>query len=355
MAYVSTEDKIQVSDLETGETVEIFYGRLLFSGSIPLFRQPVIINAVGDEDISFIDVSNGEVLRVLHGGFEKVFRAVVSHSTSPILVFTTWNAQNRRSTIQTYDLADQVGAYKGYRVGLGDSCDAGLAAKWDQISTSHVTEASPDDEVSVSHITDRSKLKLLFEGDSRDGVTSLVITLTSTPLIVSGHYDFVVRLWSIETKQLLMSLEGHSDYVGSVAAWKGREPIIVSGSTDGTVKAWNSQTGSVVASGEGHNRDAWAVAVTTGPRPLIVSGSFDRTVRVWDINPILADLNWARRKGFLFFLQRSGFLASPATAKTGDPQQQIILHHQNPSYPTTPFTAKVFEEEALCRIVASFL
>jgi len=338
--------------------VEIFYGRLLFSGSIPLFRQPVIINAVGDEDISFIDVSNGEVLRVLHGGFEKVFRAVVSHSTSPILVFTTWNAQNRRSTIQTYDLADQVGAYKGYRVGLGDSCDAGLTTKWDQMSHSHLSESgrSEPDEVNVSHITDRSKLKLLFEGDSRDGVTSLVITLTSTPLIVSGHYDFVVRLWSIETKQLLMSLEGHSDYVGSVAAWKGREPIIVSGSTDGTVKAWNSQTGSVVATGEGHNRDAWAVAVTTGPRPLIVSGSFDRTVRVWDINPILADLNWARRKGFLLFLQRSGFLASPATAvKIADPHhQQLDLHHQNNSL-LTPSTAKVFEEEALCRIVASFL
>lgn len=304
-------------------------------------------------------MSNGEVLRVIHGGFEKVFRAVVSHSTSPILVFTTWNAQNRRSTIQTYDLADQVGAYKGYRVGLGDSCDAGLAAKWDQMSNTHLGDKahhhdlsrSEPDEVNVSHITDRSKLKLLFEGDSRDGVTSLVITLTSTPLIVSGHYDFVVRLWSIETKQLLMSLEGHTDYVGSVAAWKGREPIIVSGSTDGTIKAWNSQTGSVVATGEGHNRDAWAVAVTTGPRPLIVSGSFDRTVRVWDINPILADLNWARRKGFLLFLQRSGFLVKSASTETTKYSPQIYQSIFN----LIPLTTKVFEEEALCRLVASFL
>ena len=45
---------------------------------------------------------------------------------------------------------------------------------------------------------------ILNQGDSRDGVTSLVISLTSPPLICSSHYDFVVRLWSIETKQLLM-------------------------------------------------------------------------------------------------------------------------------------------------------
>lgn len=196
---------MQVSDLETGETVNIFYGRLLFSGSIPLFRQPVIINAVGEEDISFVDVNNGEVLRIIHGGFEKVFRAVVSHNLSPVLVFTTWNAQNRRSTIQTYDLADQGGAYKGYK--MGDSIDSGVF-KWDPSAPRSVPVKTVIDPNDVSHITDRSKLKLLFEGDSRDGVTSLVITLTTTPLICSGHYDFVVRLWSIETKQLLMSLEG---------------------------------------------------------------------------------------------------------------------------------------------------
>jgi WD40 repeat protein len=159
-------------------------------------------------------------------------------------------------------------------------------------------------------------MNLLFEGDSRDGVTSLVITLSAVPLICSGHYDFVVRLWSIQTKQLLMALEGHTDYVGSVAAWKGREPVVVSGSTDGTIKAWNTQSGSLLATGEGHTRDAWAVAVTTGPHPLIVSGSFDRTIRVWDINPVLADINWRNRKSFCLFLRYSGFLPDPITTET---------------------------------------
>ncbi|RYH21007.1 WD40 repeat domain-containing protein [archaeon] len=125
--------------------------------------------------------------------------------------------------------------------------------------------------------TDHNKMTLMFEGDSSDGVTSLVITNTHHPLIVSGHYDAMVRLWCIRTKQLTMYvvyvvyvygcvgtyiiavphmediesnllitimcvcmmnrvLEGHQDYVGSVAAWRGHLPYIVSGSSDGTIK-----------------------------------------------------------------------------------------------------------------------
>jgi hypothetical protein len=95
---------------------------------------------------------------------------------------------------------------------------------------------------------------------------------------------------------------GHLDYVGSVTAWRGAEPIVISGSSDGTIKAWNTQTGELIATGDGHTRDAWAVAVTHGPKPMIVSGSFDRTVRVWDLNPIIGDLNWDRRKWFAMFL-----------------------------------------------------
>ena len=176
VAFVSTEEKIQVSDLLTGETVNIFYGRLIFSGILSNFSEPVIITAVGDEDLSFVDVNTGDSLMTIQGGFEKVFRAVVSKGAHPTLVFTTWNSQNRRSTIQTYDLT-------------------GLEKEEKRLIP-----------------VDKNKISLIFEGDSRDGVTSLVITLGRKPMICSGHYDFLVRLWCVETKQLLMTLEGIPSY-----------------------------------------------------------------------------------------------------------------------------------------------
>jgi WD40 repeat protein len=174
VAFVSTEEKIQVSDLLTGETVNVFYGRLIYSGFISNFEHPVILNAFGEEDLSIVDVDTGYPIKTIHGGFEKVFRAVVSNSSNPILVFTTWNSQNRRSTIQTYDLTG--------------------------------IEKDPD---IIDIPREKDKMSLIFEGDSRDGVTSLAITVGNKPMICSGHYDFLVRLWDAETKQLVMTLEGN--------------------------------------------------------------------------------------------------------------------------------------------------
>lgn len=104
--------------------------------------------------------------------------------------------------------------------------------------------------------------------------------------------------------------------MGAVACWKGGLPIVVSGSSDGSIKAWNTVTGALIATGEGHQRDAWALGVTSEPGAHIVSGSFDRTVKVWDLDPVLRDLNWQRRRGFCMFLAMLAFL---------EPSKQIGL------------------------------
>ena len=178
VAFIPTEDKIHVSDLETGETVNVFSGRLIFAGVVPVFTPAIIITAVGEEDLCLLDVNTGNPLRTIRGGFEKAFRAVVAPGVNPIIAFTTWNAQNRRSTIQTYDLT------------------------------------TTSEEVVVD--CEREKMFLLFEGDSRDGVTSLVVTVGVKPMICSGHYDFLIRLWCIETKQIIMTLDGKLIFASSL-------------------------------------------------------------------------------------------------------------------------------------------
>ena len=121
-------------------------------------------------------------------------------------------------------------------------------------------------------------------------------------VVVVILYILLIVVFFFSLSLLFFIFVGHNDYVGAVAAWKGTQPIVVSGSSDGTIKAWNTQTGALVATGEGHTRDAWALGVTSEPSAMIVSGSFDRTVRAWDLNPVLLDLNWARRKFFCMFL-----------------------------------------------------
>lgn len=289
VAFVSAEEMIHVFDVETGEAHSVFSGRLIFAGTLPSYKHPLVITASGDEDILFINIDTGENWKLIKGGFDKVFRAVISQDIHhPALVFTTWNAQNRRSTIQTYDLSDEC---------------------------SSVVKEISNDSLETQTADARyhsSKFSLVFEGDSRDGVTCVVVSAQNAdrPIFCSGHYDSMVRVWDLATKQLLLVLEGHMDWVVSVALWKSVEPIVVSGSSDGTIRVWDLDSGDLVTSCEGHQRDVWSVTVTQGPRPLIVSASSDRTVRTWDINRInyFLDSRWERRKAFCMFLWCSKIL-----------------------------------------------
>lgn len=126
---------------------------------------------------------------------------------------------------------------------------------------------------------------------------------------------------------------------------------------------------------------------------------------MWDINPIIANLNWIRRKNFVLFLLCSGFLPSsrdndtvingpPAEGEDedlkssngiyGDPETMTIFNIEKGSYSGVVSTnsnsivcvnsedqkekekilnyqvlfrlqSKVFEDNSLCRILASYI
>jgi WD40 repeat protein len=163
IAFISAEDRIQVNHIETGEMIHEFYGRLLFAGNVPIFKQPVIVTGIGAEcdDICFTDVYSGQTLCMVLGGFDRVFRAVVTNGAQeqyntgdtsligpspPMLVFTTWNSQNRCSTIQTYELTSA----------LTEGC--------------YDTDGTLGSEVAkevARYPVDKTLMRKLFEGDSR--------------------------------------------------------------------------------------------------------------------------------------------------------------------------------------------
>lgn len=85
-------------------------------------------------------------------------------------------------------------------------------------------------------------LRITDANQKDPGVTSVAIS-HDCRLVATGSLDKMVRVWDIQTGQLMEQLEGHRDSVYSVAFMPNTNEL-VSGSLDKTVKLWKLGTNS---------------------------------------------------------------------------------------------------------------
>ena len=82
-------------------------------------------------------------------------------------------------------------------------------------------------------------------------------------------------------------LQGHTHFVTSVAFSPDGNQI-VSGSWDWSVRVWDAKTGEQLRELQGHTNYVKSVAFSPDGKQ-IVSGSVDQSVRVWDIHAITSE------------------------------------------------------------------
>ncbi|NJK65980.1 MAG: serine/threonine protein kinase [Microcoleus sp. CSU_2_2] len=117
------------------------------------------------------------------------------------------------------------------------------------------------------------------------GHSSFVNSLAISPdgkILVSGSWDKTIKVWELETGELIGTLTGHSDRVNSVAiSWDGR--MLVSGSSDETIKFWNLHIGDLLCTFPGHSMEVNSVAISPNGQIIASCGGSENTIKIWNL------------------------------------------------------------------------
>merc|ERR1719468_337630 len=90
----------------------------------------------------------------------------------------------------------------------------------------------------------------------------------------------MIRIWNVQGRCCVATLEGHGRPVTGLAAlYDGMR--LASTAKDRTVRVWDVESGEVLTTLVGHL--SFTLCAVPLAAPLLVSGSSDRTLRVWDM------------------------------------------------------------------------
>ncbi|WVF66697.1 hypothetical protein IAT40_001439 [Kwoniella sp. CBS 6097] len=98
-------------------------------------------------------------------------------------------------------------------------------------------------------------------------------------LVVSAGCDREVKVWNVDTGELLHSMRGHTSTIRCLKVLDKR-PIAISGSRDRTLRVWDIKRGEQIHVLSGHEESVRCVEIAGN---MAVSGSYDFTARVWNL------------------------------------------------------------------------
>ena len=145
------------------------------------------------------------------------------------------------------------------------------------IASNAQTIASASDDKTI-RLWDIDTKEVLFTLSAQARVNAIAFHPENDDLLASGSHDRAVQLWNLQAKQA-HSLTGHR-YAVNAVAWSPAGEVLASGSADKMVKLW-SATGELITTLEGHRLAVNAIAFSPKDS-IILSASADSSVRVWN-------------------------------------------------------------------------
>ncbi|CAG8734516.1 3393_t:CDS:1, partial [Ambispora leptoticha] len=104
----------------------------------------------------------------------------------------------------------------------------------------------------------------------------MCMQLDDNGTLITGSYDATVRIWNIETGEMVRVLKGHRRCVRGL---QFDDVKLITCSMDQTLRIWNHHTGKLVRTLEGHTS---GVNCLHFDEHILVSGSVDAEIKVWN-------------------------------------------------------------------------
>lgn len=98
--------------------------------------------------------------------------------------------------------------------------------------------------------------------------------------VVTSSFDGTVRLWDVETGEILHTLSRHGVVLYATFSPDGQ--LIVSGGSDRNIYVWNTETGELIDTLRGHRSTVGFLDFSPDGQILASAGD-DSTVRLWDM------------------------------------------------------------------------
>ncbi|MEQ8542073.1 MAG: hypothetical protein RIB93_32025 [Coleofasciculus sp. D1-CHI-01] len=156
----------------------------------------------------------------------------------------------------------------------GDVCRDVACYVWEEDRRAYPSDFVPEP------ILPNWNFRLTLKGH-QDWVSALAMSADGQ-ILVSGSLDKTVKLWHLETGDLIHTFSDHQQGVLCLSLSPDGK-WLASGGFDQTIKVWKLETGELCHTLTGHNGSVRSLVIMPDNQTLI-SGSFDQTIKLWQLD-----------------------------------------------------------------------